>query len=96
MQGGFDTGVHILHLTFAKDSCFFQGYSISSHLYMLFTFVVWDDFKMRVYLEKNELISIGAVANFDFLLAEVRWKVEHLPSSLSSLPLGDSFKPTTV
>ena len=48
--------------------------------------------RLKVNLEKSELIPVGSVKNVDELAQEFRCKVGVLPSSYLAFPLGALFK----
>ena len=48
--------------------------------------------RLKVSLEKSELIPVGRVENVGELVDEFGYKVENLPSTYLGMPLGAPFK----
>ena len=52
--------------------------------------------RLKVSLEKNELIPVGSVENVEELADEFGYKVGNLPSTYLGMPLGAPFKSVGV
>ena len=52
--------------------------------------------RLKINLEKSEMIPMGEVGNLEYLGCEIGWKVRKLPSSYLGLPLQASYKSAAV
>ncbi|RVW30599.1 LINE-1 reverse transcriptase-like [Vitis vinifera] len=97
VKGRSEEGVLISHLLFADDTLVFCNPS-QDHLTYLSWLLMWFEAAsgMRINLEKSELIPVGRVENMDDLAWEFGCKVGSLPSTYLGMPLGASFKSTSV
>ncbi|RVW58237.1 LINE-1 reverse transcriptase-like [Vitis vinifera] len=97
VKGRSEEGVLISHLLFADDTLVFCNPS-QDHLTYLSWLLMWFEATsgLRINLEKSELIPVGRVENMDDLAWEFGCKVGSLPSTYLGMPLGASFKSTSV
>ncbi|WJZ80362.1 hypothetical protein VitviT2T_000290 [Vitis vinifera] len=97
VKGRSEEGVLISHLLFADDTLVFCKPS-QDHLTYLSWLLMWFEATsgLRINLEKSELIPVGRVENMDDLAWEFGCKVGSLPSTYLGMPLGASFKSTSV
>ncbi|RVW12371.1 putative ribonuclease H protein [Vitis vinifera] len=97
VKGRSEEGVLISHLLFADDTLVFCKPS-QDHLTYLSWLLMWFEAAsgLRINLDKSELIPVGRVENMDDLAWEFGCKVGSLPSTYLGMPLGASFKSTSV
>ena len=97
VKGRSEEGVLISHLLFADDTLVFCKPS-QDHLTHLSWLLMWFEAAsgLRINLDKSELIPVGRVENMDDLAWEFGCKVGSLPSTYLGMPLGASFKSTSV
>ncbi|RVW95287.1 Transposon TX1 uncharacterized 149 kDa protein [Vitis vinifera] len=97
VKGRSEEGVLISHLLFADDTLVFCKPS-QDHLTYLSWLLMWFEAAsgLRINLEKSELIPVGRVENMDDLAWEFGCKAGSLPSTYLGMPLGASFKSTSV
>ena len=87
----------ITHLLFAYDTLVFCETSIDQVSYLswlLMWFVAMS--RLKVNLDKSEIIAVGRVENVEELALEFGYKVSQLPSSYLGLPLGARFKEVAI
>ncbi|WKA06987.1 hypothetical protein VitviT2T_024859 [Vitis vinifera] len=97
VKGRSEEGALISHLLFADDTLVFCK-SSQDHLTHLSWLLMWFEAAsgLRINLDKSELIPVGRVENMDDLAWEFGCKVGSLPSTYLGMPLGASFKSTSV
>ncbi|RVW54301.1 Transposon TX1 uncharacterized 149 kDa protein [Vitis vinifera] len=97
VKGRSEEGALISHLLFADDTLVFCKPS-QDHLTHLSWLLMWFEAAsgLRINLDKSELIPVGRVENMDDLAWEFGCKVGSLPSTYLGMPLGASFKSTSV
>ncbi|RVW62551.1 putative ribonuclease H protein [Vitis vinifera] len=97
VKGRSEEGALISHLLFADDTLVFCKPS-QDHLTHLSWLLMWFEAAsgLRINLDKSELIPVGRVENMDDLAWEFGCKVGSFPSTYLGMPLGASFKSTSV
>nr|CAN70867.1 hypothetical protein VITISV_027610 [Vitis vinifera] len=97
VKGRSEEGALISHLLFVDDTLVFCKPS-QDHLTHLSWLLMWFEAAsgLRINLDKSELIPVGRVENMDDLAWEFGCKVGSLPSTYLGMPLGASFKSTSV
>ncbi|RVW12312.1 Transposon TX1 uncharacterized 149 kDa protein [Vitis vinifera] len=97
VKGTSEEGVRISHLLFVDDTLVFCQAS-QDHLTYLSWLLMWFEVmsRLRINLEKSELIPIGRVENIDDLALDFGCRVGSLPSTYLGLPLSAPFKSVTV
>ncbi|RVW85897.1 putative mitochondrial protein [Vitis vinifera] len=93
IRGRRGEGVQISHLLFADDTLIFCEAKEDQLLYLGWLLMWFKAIsRLRVNLEKSELIPVGRVENVDELADEFGYKVGKLPSTYLGMPLGAPFK----
>ena len=97
VKGTSEEGVRISHLLFVDDTLVFCQAS-QDHLTYLSWLLMWFEVmsRLKINLEKSELIPIGRVENIDDLALDFGCRVGSLPSTYLGLPLSAPFKSVTV
>ena len=97
LSGRGSTGMEITHLLFADDTLVFYEPSLDQVSYMSWL-LMWFEamLKLKVNLDKSEIISMGRVENVEDLTLKFGCKVSTLPSSYFGFPLGARFKEVAV
>ena len=97
VKGTSEEGVQISHLLFVDDTLVFCQAS-QDHLTYLSWLLMWFEVmsRLRINLEKSELIPIGRVENINDLALDFGCRVGSLPSTYLGLPLSAPFKSVTV
>ena len=97
VKGTSEEGVRISHLLFVDDTLVFCQAS-QDHLTYLSWLLMWFEVmsRLRINLEKSELIPIGRVENIDDLALDFGCRVGSLPSTYLGLPLSAPLKSVTV
>ena len=97
VKGRSEEGVLISHLLFADDTLVFCKPSQDQLTYLSWLFMWFKAIsRLRINLEKNELIPIGRVENVDDLAWEFGCRMGSLPTTYLGMPLGVPFKSITV
>ena len=107
MEGGFlprwrfngrgGAGMEISHLLFANDTLVFYEPSLDQMSYLSWLLMWFKAMsRLKVNLDKSELISMGKVENVEELTIEFGCKFSTLPYSYLGLPLGARFKDMAV
>ena len=80
-------------MLFANDTLIFCE-AMEEHLTWLCWLLMWFEAisRLRVNLEKNELIPVGRVENMEELAEEFSYKVGRLPSTYLGMSLDAPFK----
>ncbi|RVX09442.1 hypothetical protein CK203_015286 [Vitis vinifera] len=89
VKGRSGERVQVFHLLFVDDTLvFYQAsqYQITYLSWLLIWFEVVS--RLRINLEKSELIPVGRVENIDDLAMKFGCRVGSLPSTYLGLPLG--------
>ena len=97
VKGKSEEGVQISHLLFVDDTLvFFQA--SQDQLTYLSWLLIWFEAvsRLRINLEKSELILVVRVENIDDLAMDFGCRVGSLLSTYLGLPLGASFKSVTI
>ncbi|RVW86982.1 Transposon TX1 uncharacterized 149 kDa protein [Vitis vinifera] len=97
VRGKEGEGILTSHVLFADDTLVFCEESHDQLTYLSWL-LMWFEAcsRLRVYLEKSELISMGRVHDIEDLVLELGCKVGGLPSCYLGLPLGAPFKSEVV
>ena len=87
----------VSHLLFANDTLIFCDANIDQ-LLILHMVLIWFEVvsSLKVNLGKSELVAVGAVHNFDILVAVIDCKQGSLPIKYLGLPLGAKYKEKTI
>ena len=90
-------GVQVSHLLFADDTLVFYGASKDQLLYLSWI-LMWFEVmsRLRINLDKSELIPVGGVENAEALAVDLGYKVGSLPSTYLGLPLGAPHRSVAV
>lgn len=106
-RGGFLSGVkvgeragegeEISRLLFVDDTIAFCGVSLD-HITNLYWLLMWFEviLRVKISLERREMISVGSVDNVDSLAWKINCKVGELLSSYLGLPLEASYKSKAI
>ena len=97
MGGRGGEGVEVSHLLFVEDTLIICEASKDQLLHLHWV-LMWFEVisKLKINLEKSELILVGRVPIMEELVDILRCKVGLLPSNYLGLPLGSIFKLTTM
>ena len=89
--------MEITHLLFTDDTLVFCESSIDQVSYLSWLLMWFEAMsRLKVNLDKSEIIAVGRVENVEELALEFDCKVSQLPSSYLGLPLGARFKEVTT
>ena len=90
-------GVQVSHLLFVDDTLVFYGASKKQLLYLSWI-LMWFEVmsRLRINLDKSELIPVGGVENAEALAVDLGYKVGSLPSTYLGLPLGAPHRSVAV
>ena len=97
VRGGGDEGVKVSHLLFVDDTLIFceaQEEKMTFLCWLLMWFEAIS--RLKVNLDKSELIPMGRVENVDYLTCELDCKVGSLPSTYLGMSLGAPFNSVTA
>ena len=79
----------ISHLLYADDTILFCGSNQEQMMYLSWLLMWFEAIsRLRINLNKSEIISVGRITDVDVLALELGCKVGALPSSYLGLPLG--------
>ena len=82
---------------FADDTLIFCNANIDQMLILRMVLIWFEDvLGLKVNLGKSELVVVGAVHNFELLVAVLGCKQGSLPMKYLGLPLGAKFKDKTI
>ncbi|RVW26739.1 LINE-1 retrotransposable element ORF2 protein [Vitis vinifera] len=97
LSGRGGARVEVTHLLFADDTLVFCEPSIDQVSYLSW-FLMWFEAmsRLKVNLDKSEIIAVGKAENVEELALEFGCKVSKLSSSYLGLPLGAHFKEVVV
>ena len=97
MGGRCGEGVEVSHLLFADDALIFCETSKDQLLHLHWVLMWFKAISgLKINLEKGELISTGRVPIMEELADILGCKMGLLPSKYLGLPLGSTFKSTTM
>ena len=90
-------GVHISHMLFADDTILFCDVSREQLLSIRLVLSCFQVFMgLKVNVGKSEIVPIGEVNNLDALANILQCRVGSLPMKYLGMPLGSSFKTTSI
>ena len=97
MGGRGGEGVEVSHLLFVEDTLIICEASKDQLLHLHWV-LMWFEVisKLKINLEKSELILVGRVPIMEELADILGCKMGLLPSKYLGLPLGSTFKSTTM
>ncbi|RVW67635.1 putative ribonuclease H protein [Vitis vinifera] len=97
VKGRSEEGVLISHLLFADDTLVFCKPSQDQLTYLSWLLMWFEAVsRLRINLEKSELIPVGRVESMDDLVGDFGCSLGSLPTTYLGMPLGASFKSVTV
>ncbi|RVX08033.1 hypothetical protein CK203_014652 [Vitis vinifera] len=97
VRGGGDEGVKVSHLLFVDDTLIFCEAQEEKMMFLCWLLMWFEAIsRLKVNLDKSELIPMGRVENMDDLTCELDCKVGSLPSTYLGMSLGAPFNSVTA
>ena len=97
VKGRHDVGVEVSHLLFANDTPILCDASKENFEHLSWVFVWFEACsRLKINLEKSELILVGNVPNMEELAEVLGCKVGVLPTTYLGLPLGAPYKSSRI
>ena len=97
LRGREGVDFNISHLLYADDRIIFCEAKEDQLLYLNWVLLWFEaSSRLKINLDKSELILVGAVDNLDALAAKLGCRTGHLPTTYLGLPLGAAHKSVVI